>query len=39
MSLEYLLLFGLGIAVATVLALAGTEIAEFVIDQVKELLK
>jgi hypothetical protein len=39
MSLEYLLLFGLGIAVATVLALTGTEIAEFVIDQVKELLK
>ena len=39
MSLEYLLLFGLGLAVATVLALTGTEIAEFVIDQVSELLR
>ena len=39
MSLEYLLLFGLGLAVATVLAVTGTGIAEFVIENVKELLQ
>ena len=39
MSLEYLLLFGLGLAVATVLAFTGTEIAEFVIEQVSALLQ
>ena len=38
MSLEYLLLFGLGIAAATVLATMGTDIAEFVIEQVRELI-
>ena len=38
MSLEYLLLFGLGLAVATVLAVMGTEIVDFVIDQIRELI-
>lgn len=39
MSLEYLLLFGLGLAVATVLATMGTEIVDFVIIEVKELIQ
>lgn len=38
MSLEYLLIFGLGIAVVTVLATMGTDIAEFVIDTIRELI-
>lgn len=38
MSLEYLLIFGLGIAVATVLALMGTDIATFVFDQIDALI-
>lgn len=38
MSLEYLLLFGLGLAVATALALMGTDIVEFVIEQVRALI-
>lgn len=38
MSLEYLLLFGLGLAVATVLALTGNTIVDFVIDQIKLLI-
>lgn len=38
MSLEYLLIFGIGIAAATVIATMGTEIAEFVIDQVDQLI-
>lgn len=38
MSLEYLLLFGIGLAVATVLATMGTEIVQFVIDQIKALI-
>lgn len=39
MSLEYLLLFGLGLAVATVLATMGDTIVTFVIDQVKALIQ
>ena len=38
MSLEYLLLFGLGIAVATALAMMGTDIVDFVVQQVRELI-
>jgi hypothetical protein len=38
MSLEYLLVFALGLAVATVLATMGTEIVDFVIQQVKALM-
>jgi hypothetical protein len=38
MSLEQLLLLGLGLAVATVLATMGTEIADFVIETIKELI-
>ena len=38
MSLEYLLLLGLGLAIATVLAVTGTEIADFVISTVEELI-
>ena len=39
MSLEYLLFFALGLAVATVMATMGTEIVDFTIEQVKELMK
>lgn len=39
MSLEYLLFFALALAVATVMATMGTEIVDFVIEQVKELMK
>jgi hypothetical protein len=38
MSLEYLLIFGLGLAVVTVLATMGTDIAEFVIDTIRDLI-
>ncbi len=38
MSLEYLLLFGLGLAVATALAFMGSDIVEFVVDQVRALI-
>lgn len=38
MSIEQLLLLGLGLAVATVLAMMGTEIADFVITTIKELI-
>lgn len=38
MSLEYLLIFGLGIAVATLLATMGTDIADFVIKTITKLL-
>lgn len=38
MSLEYLLIFGLGLAVAAALATMGTEIATFVVEQVKALI-
>ena len=38
MSIEQLLLLGLGLAVATVLATMGTEIADFVIETIKELI-
>lgn len=38
MSLEYLLLFGLGLAVATVLATMGTGIVDFVLEQIKQLI-
>ena len=38
MSLEYLLIFGLGLAVATLLATMGSEIAEFVMDTVRDLI-
>ncbi len=38
MSLEYLLLFGLGIAVATALAFMGTDIATFVVEQIDALM-
>jgi len=38
MSLEYLLFFALGLAVATVLAMMGGEIVDFVITQVKALM-
>ncbi len=37
MSLEYLLIFGLGLAVAAALATMGTEIATFVMDQIRAL--
>lgn len=39
MSLEYLLVFALGLAVATVLATMGTEIVDFVVTQVKAIMK
>ncbi len=38
MSLEYLLVFGLGIAVATVLATMGGDIADFVIKTIDDLI-
>ena len=38
MSLEYLLIFGLGIAVATLLATMGGEIADFVIETIRDLI-
>ncbi len=38
MSLEYLLIFGLGLAVATLLATMGSDIATFVVDTVRDLL-
>jgi hypothetical protein len=38
MSIEQLLLLGLGLAVATVLATMGTGIADFVIETIKELI-
>lgn len=38
MSLEYLLIFGLGLTVAAVLATIGGGTAEFVIDQIKLLI-
>jgi hypothetical protein len=38
MSLEYLLIFGLGLAVVTVLATMGTDIAEFVMDTIRDLM-
>ena len=38
MSLEYLLLFGLGLAIATVLAVMGTEVVDFVIEQIRDLI-
>lgn len=38
MSLEYLLLFGLGLAVATVLALTGNTIVDFVLQQIDHLI-
>lgn len=38
MSLEYLLFFGIALAAATVVATMGTEIADFVIEQVKQLI-
>lgn len=38
MSLEYLLIFGLGIAVATLLATMGSDIADFVIETIRELI-
>jgi len=38
MSLEYLLLFGVGLAAATVLAVMGTGVADFVIDTIRELI-
>lgn len=38
MSLEYLLIFGLGLAVATLLATMGSEIADFVIETVRDLI-
>lgn len=39
MSLEYLLIFGLGIAVVTVLATMGTDIADFVIETIQDLIE
>ena len=39
MSLEYLLIFGLGLAVTTVLVTMGTDIATFVMDTIRDLLK
>lgn len=39
MSLEYLLYFALALAIATVLATMGTEIVDFVITQVKEIMR
>ncbi len=38
MSLEYLLYFALALAIATVLATMGSEIVDFVITQVKEIM-
>ena len=38
MSLEYLLILGLGLAVATLLATMGSDIATFVVDTVRDLL-
>ena len=38
MSLEYLLIFGLGLAVATLLATMGTDIADFVIETIRDLM-
>ena len=38
MSLEYLLIFGLGLAVATVLVTMGTDIADFVIETIRDLI-
>lgn len=38
MSLEYLLIFGLGLAVVTVLATMGTDIAEFVMQTIRDLM-
>ena len=39
MSLEYLLIFGLGIAVATALALMGSDVTDFVLDTVRDLIR
>ncbi len=39
MSLEYLLIFGLGLAVATVLATMGGDIVEYVIETINELME
>ena len=39
MSLEYLLLFGLGLSVSIVLALMGDHVVDFVIPMVKALTK
>ena len=39
MSLEYLLIFGLGIAVATALTLMGSDITDFVLDTVRDLIR
>lgn len=39
MSLEYLLIFGLGIAVATVLTVMGTDITDFVLRTIRELMR
>jgi len=39
MSLEYLLIFGLGLAVATVLATMGGDIVEYVIETINELIE
>ena len=39
MSVEYLLIFGLGLAVATVLVTMGTDIAEYVIDTITDLIQ
>ncbi len=39
MTLEYLLIFGIGLAVATVLATMGGDIAEFVMTEIEELMK
>lgn len=38
MSLEYLLIFGLGLAVATALVTMGTDIADFVIETIRDLI-
>ncbi len=38
MSLEYLLLFGLGIAVASALAVMGTDVVDIVVTQIRELI-
>lgn len=39
MSLEYLLIFGLGLAVATVLATMGGDIVDYVITTIGELIE
>ncbi len=39
MSLEYLLIFGLGIAVATALAFMGSDITDFVMDTIRDLIR